>query len=279
MQDLITIKQLPILEEQFAEIGKKIDEKLERCQKMSVSEENVKDVKKIRALLNKESSYFSEQFKTIKEKVLKPWLDTEEAYKANIRNKYNEADSVLKEKIAEIESGLKAEKESEIRRYFEEHKLANKLDFINFENLELKIGLSTSIKSLKDTVDSFIARVKDDLELIDTQVAKAAIMAEYKIHLNVSRAIKTVNDRMIREAEELQNAEERAKTKAEEKAHAEEIKKTIPEAFEKPTIETAKTENDKPAETYIAFRVYGNMAELQTVVKFLNDNKYRYEQI
>lgn len=46
MQEIITIKQLPVLEEKFAEIGKNIDEKLERCQKMTVSEENVKDVKK-----------------------------------------------------------------------------------------------------------------------------------------------------------------------------------------------------------------------------------------
>ena len=279
MQEIITIKQLPVLEEKFAEIGKNIDEKLERCQKMTVSEENVKDVKKIRAELNKERSAFADDFKLIKEKVLSPWNIIEDSYRENIRDKYTRADSVLKDKISEIENGLKAEKEAEIRRYFEEHKTANGLDFITFENTELKIGLSTSMKSLKDTVDGFISRIKDDLNLIDTQVAKAAIMAEYKMHLNVAKAIKTVNDRMIREAEELQKAEEKTKAEAEKKAHAEKIKEAVPEAFAKPTIETAKTEEEKPAETYISFKVYGTMVDLRNVVRFLNENNYKYEQI
>ena len=52
---LITVKQLPVLEEKFREKGAEIEEKVKTCQSMVVTEDNYKEIKKIRADLNKES--------------------------------------------------------------------------------------------------------------------------------------------------------------------------------------------------------------------------------
>ena len=92
---LITVKQLPVLEEKFREKGAEIEEKVKTCQSMVVTEDNYKEIKKIRADLNKESKQYAEQFKEVKSKVLTPWQIVEEAYTENIKLKYAEAVLVL----------------------------------------------------------------------------------------------------------------------------------------------------------------------------------------
>jgi ATP-dependent Lon protease len=68
-----------------------------------LSDENRKDIKKIRAELNKERMAFAEEFTVVKAEVLGPWQAVEDAYKENVQSKYKEADAALKVKIDEIE--------------------------------------------------------------------------------------------------------------------------------------------------------------------------------
>ena len=52
MDELITIKQLPVLTEEFKKLGVEIDTKLANINDLVVNEDTYKDVKKIRAEFN-----------------------------------------------------------------------------------------------------------------------------------------------------------------------------------------------------------------------------------
>lgn len=213
--NLIVIKQLPIIEEQLRKVSDEIDIKVKNAVDLVCNEETVKAVKEIRANLNKELKEFEDKRKQVKSEVLKPYEDFETSYKKYISDKYKSADIELKNKIDSVESELKAKKEQEIKDYFEEYRQANKIDFISYEKARINVTLSASMKSLKEQVKSFIDKIADDLKLIDTQEHKAEILVEYKQSLNVSNAITTVSNRF--KAIE----EEKAKQEREEKLQKE----------------------------------------------------------
>jgi hypothetical protein len=50
-QELIIVKQLPIIEEQLKGLSEEISKKVSKAMKLAVTEETVKEVKKVRAEL------------------------------------------------------------------------------------------------------------------------------------------------------------------------------------------------------------------------------------
>lgn len=287
--ELITVKQLPVLEERFKEIGAALDEKVERCKAMVVTDENRKDIKKIRAELNKERMAFAEEFTVVKAEVLGPWQAVEDAYKENVQSKYKEADAALKVKIDEIEQGLKDKKEAEIRKFFEEHLAAADIDFVTWEQAGIKVGLSDSKKSLQEQAKAFVDRVTQDIALIDTDEHAAEIMAEYKKTLNASQAIMTVRDRFEREERERKEREAREEARRQQEEHermvAEQMKQAAQEAVAMPTVmpieEPVHPVPQPPQEQIlsVAFKVTGTLSEIKALVRMLEDAGIKYEQI
>lgn len=194
-QELIVIKQLPVIEEKLKQLSEDISEKVESAKALVCTEENVKTIKQVRANLNKEFIQVENQRKAVKEQILEPYMKFEKIYKEYISDKYKSADEDLKIKINTVENELKVQKEQEIKNYFEELKTANNIDFVTYGQAKINVTLTASKKSLKEQVDSFINKILDDLKLIETQDNKAEILVEYKKDLNVSRAITEVVNR------------------------------------------------------------------------------------
>ena len=195
MEDLIVIKQLPQIEENLKELSIEIDKKVDNAKGLICTEENVKTIKQVRADLNKEFKEVEQQRKEVKEKVLAPYMKFEEIYKQYISDKYKSADNDLKQKIDIVENELKVQKEQEVKDYFEKYKTENNIDFVEYGQASINVTLSASMKSLKEQAKAFIDKVRDDLNLIETQEHKAEILVEYKQTLNVSNAITTVSNR------------------------------------------------------------------------------------
>lgn len=283
--EIIKIKQLPVLEEQFNAAGAEVDKRLAIVADMVVTDENRKEVKKIRAELNKEFKAFEDQYKKIKSEVLEPWLKVEAAYKENIKEKYSAADKTLKTRIDEIENELKEEKAEKLKKWYMEYAAAlNVSSFAIWPIPDLKIGLTESDKKLRDGAKAYIDGIVSDLELIETQEHAAEIMAEYKLSRNASAAIKAVVDRKEREAAEAEAAREREAAKAEEmKRQAEFAQATQPEtiapAATAEAIEPPTVEQPEQPEQYIAFKVYGSREKMKAVIDFMRSNKIRFEQI
>jgi hypothetical protein len=134
-----------------------------------VSEDSVKSIKLIRADITKDFKELESLRVQIKNKILEPYEEFEKLYKDYITNIYKPADKQLSDKIAEVENGLKDAKKAEVIAYYNECISATDIDFLTYERLNINVTLTASTKSLKEQVQTFINKVSNDLELINTQ--------------------------------------------------------------------------------------------------------------
>jgi len=194
--ELIVVKQLPIIEQQLKVISDDIQAKVDEVLSLAVTEDTVKAVKKQRTELTKMFKDLEDRRKSVKAAVMKPYEEFEAVYKTYVTDIFKPADAKLKKKIDEVEDGIKREKFDKVETHFNEYCQSKGIDFLTFANTGIKVGLSDSMKSLKDRSVEFVDKVVDDLALIETQEHKPEILVEYKKTLNVSQAITTVKARM-----------------------------------------------------------------------------------
>lgn len=269
-QDLIIVKQLPIIEEQLKNLSSEIDKKVANAMSLVVSDETVKEVKKIRAELNTEFKELETQRKMVKEKVLKPYNEFEEVYKTYVSEKYKTADSDLKTKIDEVEGEQKKIKGIEVSEYFIEYAKQNNLDWL-VENPEyytmanINVTLSASMKSLKEQAKNFIDMIVSDLALIETQEDKIEILVEYKKTLNVSNAITSVVNRKNALKKEIKIQEEVKELKEQEEKTVEKVVENLKSPVEEEKIYT------------MSFKVSGTMEQLKGIKKYLESVGVKYE--
>ena len=276
-KDLIIVKQLPQIEEHLKELSTEIDKKVENAKSLVCTEENVKAIKQVRADLNKEFKEVEAQRKAVKEQILEPYMQFEEVYKTYISEKYKSADVDLKQKIDSTENELKRQKEQEIKDYFEEYKTANDIDFVTYEQAKINVILTASKKSLKEQAKIFIDKIRDDLQLIETQKCKEEIMVEYKQNLNVSKAIQEVANRHKLLEEEKRKQEEKVVTIVSNENHeiTKESHEQLEQVFNKP-LERPEEQKQEPILT-LKFTVRGTRAKLKELKNFLEDGGYDYE--
>ena len=296
-ESLITVQQLPVIVyERLESVGQEIDKRIAALDldKQLVTEDTKKAVKDTRAMLNKELDNFEEQRKRIKEQVVAPYEAFEKAYNSFIKVKYEKADSILKVKIDEFNERLKADKEARIRAYFTELCQANNIDFLPFERLGLKIGLSDSDKSLKDIVNTNIDNVVKSLEFIesltDPDEYKAEILADYKQTLDVMIAINNAKYRKQQREAELQRLEaqkaraEQARLAAEAKAKEvaplqapEEVPAPAPQEVPAPPQEVPAPapQEETPDLVVTNFTVQGTMEQLRALKAYILSNNIK----
>lgn len=274
-QELITVEQQSILTEHFDDISAQLDNTLQIVSGMVVSEDNYKDAKKIRAEINKDAKGYADAFKQVKASVLDPWNQIEAAYKVKVRDKYAEADRTLKAKINEITDGIKENKTEEVRAFFDEHAKAAGLDWLRYEMMGQRVGMSDSMKSLKDSVTNFIQMVSADVDAINAQPDGPAIMTEYKRNgLQISAAIRTVEDRMEAERREAEARKEReaARQAAAEREKA--VKDVIRE--EAPEMKAPEPEAEKRLSA--TFTAIGTKEQLKALVHFMRAQNIEFTQ-
>ncbi len=270
--ELIIIEQLPIIRQKLQSLSTEIDNKIQFALSMPCSEDTVKDIKATRAELNKDLTALETQRKNVKNEVLKPYNEFEAIYKEYVSDKFKDADNKLKTKIDEVENSLKAEKEKQVKEYFNEYLQSKNIDFVKYENAHINVTLSASMKSLKEQAKTFIDKVCDDLALIETQDHAAEILVEYKASLNVSNAITTVSTRYKAIAEmEARKAEQEAKKLAQAQV-VQKVESVIETPIQAP-VEAPMVEQ----EFTLAFKVTATKAKLLELKKWLNDGGYKYE--
>lgn len=272
-KQLMTIKQLPLIEEHLKDLSTEIDEKVEKAKSLICTEENVKEIKQIRADLNKESKEMEIQRKAIKEQVMRPYNDFENIYKQYVLDKYKSADTDLKQKIDTVEIELKTIKEQEIREYFEEYRQSLNIDFIKFENAKIDVNLSSSKMSLKKQAKEFIDRVNTDLATIMLQEHKDEILVEYKQNgLILNKAIETTLTRIKAiEEEKIVHIEMNEKHEITQESYEQ-----LENVFNTP-LQTPEVEKEKEEILTLKFTVKGTRTKLKALKQFLIDGGYDYE--
>lgn len=275
MNEIIEIKQLPIIVEQLQTIKADVTARVNDALSLACTEDTVKAVKNARSDLNKEFKDWETKRGEVKKAIMSPYEQFEAVYKDCITDVFKKADTELKDKIAEVENGVKERKVAEVRAYFDEYAQSRNIDFLSFEMSGIKVNLSDSLKKLKENAKAFIDRVSDDLNLIETQEHSTEILVEYKKSLSVSSAITTVVERYKAiEAEKEQEAERRRleqQAKEAEKAVDEII--TVPK---EPVIAPPTVEESDPVLT-VAFKVTAPKSKLKELKTFLINGGYDYE--
>lgn len=262
--NLMVVKQLPIIEERLKTISDEIDRRISIALSMECTEETVKEVKKLRAELNKEKAIFEDERKEIKAAIMAPFEAFDINFDKYIKSKYEASDEQLKEKIDNTEDGIKEEKRTEVESYFNEYLQSKNIDFVTFGHANINITKSASMKSLKEQTKSFIDRIDSDLTLIDTQEHKVEILVEYKKNLNVSAAITEVVNRHI---EINQEQEKAVKSEVVKEMEAQVVQKA--ESFAAPVVDEPKKK--------LTFSVVDTVPRLLALKKFLDDGGYQYE--
>lgn len=271
--EIIVVKQLPVIEQQLAQIKEQVAERVAAVTKLVCTEETVKAVKKARTELNAEFKQWEDKRKEVKKAVITPYEKFEDVYNDCISNSYKTADKLLKQRIDEVENELKAKKAAEVQSYFEEYLASKGIDFVTYAQAGLNVTLSASIKSLKEQGKEFVDRIVSDLALIETFTdLKAEILVEYKKSLNVSDAITGVKARTRAIQEEQARQATEAERKAAEAQRVAEIKAAAPEVVEAP----AEVQQEEP-KLKLRFTVKATRSKLRELKKFLDEGEYEYE--
>jgi hypothetical protein len=209
--NVIVLQTEPVIEySKLEEISKDVVARIDQLEldKIEANEDTIKQLKDIRAALNKESTLYEGSRKTIKQLILAPYEKFETSYKDLILNRYKDADALLKSKIDEVESKIKAERTLEIKTYFKEVCEAYAVDFVTYEQAQINVTLSASTKSLKDAVLKFVQQIDSDIQVIVSDENRDEIMVVYRRTLNLSQSVTQVrNDIKAREALKKQREE------------------------------------------------------------------------
>lgn len=196
--NIIVIKQLPIIEDQLRELRATVEEKVNEALSLAVTEDTVKAVKAVKAALNKEYKALEEKRKQVKLAILEPYDRFEATYRECIGNLYTDADQKLKEKIDAVDNAVKKQKRDALKIYYEEYRTSLHLDgeqLADFDSWCTKVNKSASDNSLRDAAKAFLDGLRSDLNTINTMESADEILVEYQSCRSLSSAIATVNER------------------------------------------------------------------------------------
>lgn len=270
--DLIIIEQLPIIKERLQMAQHEIKKRVAYATSLECNEETRKEIKKLRAELNKDFQDFESRRKEVKSKIAEPYKQFEQAYNENISEPFKLGLNILDDKISTVESEIKSRKETEVKAYFDEYRKSKDIDFISFEKSGISITLSASEKSLKAAAKEYIDKVSEDLNLIATQDCGDEILIEYKKSLSVSTAITTVCNRH-RELEEIAAAKAEQAEKAEQLKEAENTVDEIMAEVAPPTVEPEQPEQTEEI-FELTFTVRATRNKLKDLKEFLTDGGF-----
>lgn len=295
-QDIIVVKQLPVIEDQLREVKASIQRRVNEALSMACTEDTYKTVKKIRAELNKEYKELEDRRKEVKAAILAPYEKFNALYEECAGNLYSDADAQLKGRITEVEDGLKSQRAVETEAYFNEYLKSINIpdDFITFTSSGIKVSLSESRKAMYTKVRAVLDRIAEDLALIETQEHKEEILVEYRKLRNVSQAVTAVDERHKAMEAERQRREQAAADRAARAAARSKVEQIVNEdvEIENPPVSTPVeapaaapvsvaeeniAEEEKVFST--AFRVNGTLDQLRALKQFLEDGGYSYEQL
>lgn len=270
----VAVESLLKITESLANCKAEIEQRTAAASLMAVSEENLKEVKKYRAALNKEFTEKEEARKALLKEISKPIEDFKKAYDECVAQPYKKADRDLKSKIDTVTAALIEEKSEKLKVYFEEYASEFKVDFVKFENLPIKVTQSATMTSLKNQINEYVNKVVEDVEAIKNlpEDEQPEVMAEYKKKLNLSVVLAEYHERKRRAEEEKARLEARREQAKQESIRIERVMETAP------VIVPAEPPKDEKVYR-TTFRVCGTKSQLLKLREFLKENEISWETV
>lgn len=288
-ESLIVVQQLPIIKEQLHSIKAQAQQSVDEALALACTEESLKVVKERRAELNRDRKDLDARRMAVKKQIMQPFEDFDAVYKECVTDVYGPADEKLKAKIADVEDGLRADKEKKVAAYFSELVKAAGVEWVGYSDVGIAVTLTASLKSLKTKVKDYVDKVSADVGCINGMENAPEIMAEYKQCRNLAVSINSVSqrkDRIAREEAErkqrleaqlrAQEAEAAVLDAAEEELQAPQVMGMEPPVMDEPEAEESKQESSnqtlKAKFSFMGrtFRVCGEVEKLRKTKAFIN---------
>ena len=285
--ELIVVTQLPVIVDQLQAVKQSIQTRVDEAKSLVCTEDTYKQIKAVRADLNKEYAALEAKRKEIKKQILAPYEQFEAVYKECAGDLYMSADRELAAKIAEVENGLKEQKQKDLESYFYEYLSSVGIypSFVSVDDAKIKVGLSDSRTSLHKQAAAFIDRIDNDLKVIDTVENRDEVLAEYANDYNLSRAMLTVKNRHEAiEAERKRREEMKAAQEAAQVSRA-----AVEEAISEPPVIVAPVVSavqvtvvegvtvKEEIKLTCTLTVKATREKLMELKQFLNEGGYDYE--
>jgi len=190
VNEIVEIKQLPEIYQQLDKVNKivvdktkDIEEILQELSKLSEEEQEEKkqDIKKYRTYLNSMKTDLENKRKEIKKAIQKPYDEFESIYKDKALNVLDEGIDKLSSAIGDIETKQLQKKYDELILFFDEYEIFYHIEnIVSFDDLPIKINLSTSLESLKKQIIAFCEKVSNDMIAISSEEFRDEILLEYQ---------------------------------------------------------------------------------------------------
>lgn len=273
MEDLIVVKQLPVIEEQLRTLKERWEQRALDAEAMVCTDETIQAVKAFRAEMRKEFEEVEALRKQAKQAVMEPYNRFESVYKECVTTAFQRADNACSSKVFEVENDMKRRCEGGLRDYFAELCAVHRLDWLTYERAGVKVDMASAKaktpKKLREQLEAFAVGVAESVDRINLLDDAAEIMAEYKKqdHLDATKAICDVKERHRREENEKATQEAR---KAEQEREAEMVRRV--EALATPVVVEAPEPIVK-----CSFAVWTTKSKLRRLKEFMNMEGIEYE--
>lgn len=185
----------------YTELKRMVELNLTRYSGMVLTEDNKKDIKTTKAELNKVAKALNDERIIVKKEFVKP-LEVFESQVKEITDLIKEVVNNLDTQVKASEDSEKKQKEDILRGYFNKEKYSRNLDFIDFEDVQLNITLSTTESALKKQIDTFILKTENDLEEIKTDQNKDRLLIKYRLYKDIQKSRIELN-REIQESQKI----------------------------------------------------------------------------
>lgn len=237
-----------------------------------ITEEDVPEMKKEKAQINKMKDDVATYRKNIIAEFKKPIEEFESTAKATEKI-LKEAYDCVNDQIAAYEAEVKKQTEDELRTYFEEKKESLNIDFVEFEDAKITIPLNPSKKKLMEAVNSFFETVQGHLRAIECypEEQQPEILVDYKSTLNFTESVINAQRRIKAREEEKARQEALKQLKAQEEKAVEKVDEVIAPV-------EVKEEPKQVEKMYKAtFTVKGTVDQLRKLKMFLEQEGITYD--
>jgi ribosomal protein L9 len=270
--NLITIKQLPVIEQQLERLKPEIQAAVDKALSLPVTAETVKEIKKLRAALRSRFEALETERKRIKEALAAPYNKMMVTYGDCVSDPLKEGDAKLKERIDQVEDSIKKQMEDVIVAFYTEYALAKNVAFLSFADSGIKVLLSSTEKQLKEECRAFIDTVAFDIDSLGTLDNGVELVAEYKANgFDSMKAITTVNARHAAiEKEKAQKAEREAAQKQQSEAEAK-----VNAVMSAPV--PVSTQPDENEVLTVTFTVTATRKQIRVLREYMKGANIRYE--
>lgn len=238
--------------------------------------ENLPEIRRVRAELNKYFNSLETQRKLVKAEVMAPYEQANKAYEDLVKRPIKEADALCKAFIDDVEDAVKLECENTLREYFTELCQMKGIFWLRFERLGIKVTLAMADqkepKKAMEMIRQRVEQVDQDLKVISGMEDSADILTEYEQVLDLSAAVSVVQNR--KRAKEIMEGN-KAKWEQVQQARNRNLQHIAANAPDAAQVVLQSQEKKYQA----TFTVTATMPMLRGLVAFLDGRNYEYQEV